>query len=241
MSARASLLLALHSSSDCLAVGLQPLAATDPPQVRAFPLGRQLSGALLPCLEQLLPAPRWSELGRLVVATGPGGFTSTRLTVVLARTLAQQLAVPLQGVGSFLALARRLVRQRPELAAAERFWLVQDLPRRGTVAGCYGADPASLGAMAELQQPRLFLPGEAFAQGLAPELILPAAVEAPLDVLELLALGQAAAAEGLAGPWQPVLPIYPTSPVDFTPQASSQVPTSSLANAPLPGAGIGGG
>ena len=101
MSARASLLLALHSSSDCLAVGLQPLAATEPPQVRAFPLGRQLSGALLPCLEQLLPAPRWSELGRLVVATGPGGFTSTRLTVVLARTLAQQLAVPLQGVGSY--------------------------------------------------------------------------------------------------------------------------------------------
>ena len=241
MSARASLLLALHSSSDCLAVGLQPLAATEPPQVRAFPLGRQLSGALLPCLEQLLPAERWPEIGRLVVATGPGGFTSTRLTVVLARTLAQQLAVPLQGIGSFLPVARRLVRQRPELAAAERFWLVQDLPRRGTVAGCYGADLASLGAMAERQPPRLFLPGEAFAQGLAPELILPAAVEAPLDVLELLALGQAAAAQGLAGPWQPVLPIYPTSPVDFTPQASSQVPTRALPSAPLPGVGSGGG
>ena len=95
--------------------------------------------------------------------------------------------------------------------------------------------------MAELQQPRLFLPGEAFAQGLAPALLLPAAVEAPLDVLELLALGQAAAAQGLAGPWQPVLPIYPTSPVDFTPQASSQVPTRALPSAPLPGVGSGGG
>ena len=241
MSARASLLVALHSSSDCLAVGLQPLAATEPPQVLAFPLGRQLSGALLPCLEQLLPAERWPEIGRLVVATGPGGFTSTRLTVVLARTLAQQLAVPLHGFGSFLPVARRLVRQGPELADVARFWLAQDLPRRGTVAGCYGADPAALGAIAELQQPRLFLPGEAFAQGLAPELILPAAVDAPLDVLELLALGQAAAAQGLAGPWQPVLPIYPTSPVDFTPQASSQVPTRALPSAPRPGAGSGAG
>jgi hypothetical protein len=109
------------------------------------------------------------------------------------------------------------------------------------VAGCYGADPAALGAIAELQQPRLFLPGEAFAQGLAPELILPAAVDAPLDVLELLALGQAAAAQGLAGPWQPVLPIYPTSPVDFTPQASSQVPPRALPSAPRPGAGSGAG
>ena len=228
MSARASLLVALHSSSDCLAVGLQSLAGSEPPQVRAFPLGRQLSGALLPCLEQLLPAPRWPEIGRLVVATGPGGFTSTRLTVVLARTLAQQLAVPLHGVGSFWAVARRLLRQRPGLAEVERFWLVQDLPRRGTVAGCYGADPRALGAIAEVEQPRLYRPGDSFAQGLAPELILPAAVDASLDVLELLALGQAAAALGLAGPWQPVLPIYPTSPVDFTPQIPSQVPPGSL-------------
>ena len=240
MSARASLLVALHSSSDCLAVGLQPLAATEPPQVLAFPLGRQLSGALLPCLEQLLPAPRWPEIGRLVVATGPGGFTSTRLTVVLARTLAQQLAVPLHGVGSFLPVARRLMRQRPELAAVERFWLVQDLPRRGTVAGCYGADPGALGALAELEQPRLFGPGEAFAQGLAPELVLPAAVDAPLDVLELLALGQAAAAQGLAGPWQPVLPIYPTSPVDFTPQPASQDSTVARPAIPPPGTPLAG-
>ena len=251
MSARASLLLALHSSSDCLAVGLQSLAGSEPPQVRAFPLGRQLSNDLLPCLEQLLPAPRWPEIGRLVVATGPGGFTSTRLTVVLARTLAQQLAVPLHGVSSFLAVARRLVRQRPGLAEVGCFWLVQDLPRRGTVAGCYGVDPRALGALAEVGQPRLYLPGDAFAQGLAPELILPAAVDACLDVLELLALGQAAAALGLAGPWQPVLPTYPTNPVDFTPQIPSQVPTGSLQSgspqkgsphtAPLPGLGSGAG
>ena len=232
MNTRASLLLALHSSSDCLAVGLQPLGAKEPPQMLAFPLGRQLSNALLPCLEQLLPAPRWPEIGRLVVATGPGGFTSTRLTVVLARTLAQQLAVPLHGYCSFLPVARRRLRQQPELAAAERFWLVQDLPRRGTVAGCYSADPSALGAIVELKQPRLYRPGEAFAAGLAPELILPALVDAPLDILELLALGQAAAAQGQDGPWQPVLPIYPTSPVDFTPQPPS---------GPLPGRGPGGG
>lgn len=230
MSLKASLLLALHSSSDCLAVGLQALADPEPPQVRAFPLGRQLSNALLPCLEQVLPAERWPEIGRLVVATGPGGFTSTRLTVVLARTLAQQLAVPLHGLGSFLPVARRWLRQRPELAAAGGFWLVQDLPRRGTVAGCYAADPLALGGVAERQQPRLYGPGEAFAPGLAAELVLPAEVDARLDVVELLALGQAAAAQGLDGPWQPVLPIYPTSPVEFTPSYGGP-----SANGPLPG------
>jgi hypothetical protein len=34
------------------------------------------------------------------------------------------------------------------------------------------------------------------------------------DVLQLLQLGQRAAAAQLPGPWQPVLPLYPTSPVD---------------------------
>jgi hypothetical protein len=63
---------------------------------------------------------------------------------------------------------------------------------------------------------------------LAAELILPAAVEAPLDVVELLALGQVAAAQGLDGPWQPVLPIYPTSPVEFTASVASPVPPGSL-------------
>ena len=99
----APLLLALHSSSETLAVGLQPLDdAAAPPQLASFPLGRRLSNELLPCLEQVLPAEHWGRLGRLVVATGPGGFTGTRLTVVLARTLAQQLACPLHGFSSTL-------------------------------------------------------------------------------------------------------------------------------------------
>jgi hypothetical protein len=34
------------------------------------------------------------------------------------------------------------------------------------------------------------------------------------DVAELLALGRLAHQRDLAGPWQPVLPLYPTSPVE---------------------------
>ena len=170
-------------------------------RVASFPLGRRLSNELLPCVEQLLPAERWPQIGRLVVATGPGGFTGTRLTVVLARTLAQQLQVPLDGVSSFLLAARRLGIQEPT-------WLVQELPRRGVVAGLYGPAGAG-GTLTELEPPRLFGPGTAVPPGVQ----VPATALLPDDVDQLLELSLLAHAQGLAAPWQPVLPSYPTSPV----------------------------
>ncbi|MCP9772535.1 tRNA (adenosine(37)-N6)-threonylcarbamoyltransferase complex dimerization subunit type 1 TsaB [Synechococcus sp. Tobar12-5m-g] len=201
-------LLALHSSSDTLAVGLQPLgggAAT----LATHPLGRSLGNDLLACVEQLLPASRWRELGRLAVATGPGGFTGTRLTVVLARTLAQQLDRPLDGFSSFLLIARRLWLAGEAGARGEPFWITQTLPRRGLVAGRYQADPVALGGLAEDEVPRLF----SAPATLAGQACFEARVDASADLTQLLLLSQAAAVAGWPAPWQPVLPIYPTSPV----------------------------
>lgn len=205
--------LALHSSSDVLGVGVAPLIAPGSPcpeaggigiRSQAFPLGRALSNQLFAAVETVLPADQWTRIGRLAVALGPGGFTGTRLTVVMARTLAQQLAVPLDGVGSFLLMARRLQLQEPT-------WLVQTLPRRGVVAGCYGPDPAAWSGMAELAAPKLYPDLAALPAG--PH--CPAVVELPADVEQLLALACLAAADPdrQPAPWQPVLPLYPTSPV----------------------------
>ena len=206
------LLLALHSSSESLGVAVQPLGEPAvAARVESFPLGRRLSNELLPCVEQLLPADQWPQLGRLAVATGPGGFTGTRLTVVLARTLAQQLAIPLHGFSSFLLIARRLLASQAPHEAGQRLWLEQVLPRRGSVVGCYGLDPAALGGVAELELPRLVRPGESWG-GDGP--CAAAVVDPEADALQLLELAQLAQAADLAGPWAPVLPLYPTSPVE---------------------------
>ncbi|MCP9926785.1 tRNA (adenosine(37)-N6)-threonylcarbamoyltransferase complex dimerization subunit type 1 TsaB [Cyanobium sp. CH-040] len=197
-------LLALHSSTAELGVGLRCLEGSRPDRIATFPLGRALSNRLLSCVEEVLPAEDWPALGRLAVATGPGGFTGTRLTVVLARTLAQQLSLPLDGVSSFLLVARRLALSAPT-------WLVQELPRRGLVAGLYG--PADGGdGMVELRQPRLHADAAALA-ALDPAPQRPAAVAVAEDVAELLALAHQAHRAGREAPWQPVLPAYPTAPV----------------------------
>jgi tRNA threonylcarbamoyl adenosine modification protein YeaZ len=219
--------LALHSSGDNLGVALQRLGDGAPPHLAAFPLGRALSNDLFSCVEAVLPASRWPELARLAVATGPGGFTGTRLTVTLARTLAQQLGLPLDGVGSFLLMARRRLAE-PE-PPTHPFWLVQELPRRGLVAGLYTQDPERRGVALELTTPRLYREPAALAEveaslvtgpdgkGLSrpPAVRCPAQVHQPQDVAELLRSSQEAALAGRPAPWSLVLPLYPTSPVDL--------------------------
>ena len=198
-------LLALHSSAGELGVGWRPLDGSAPDRMATFDLGRTLANALLTCVEQVCPASQWPALGRLAVATGPGGFTSTRLTVVLARTLAQQLQLPLDGVGSWLLIARRLGLEAPA-------WLVQELPRRGLVAGLYAPDPLGAGGVQERLAPRLYADAAAL-QARQPAPCRVVVVDVAADLGSLLDLASQAHRAGREAPWQPVLPLYATAPV----------------------------
>ena len=199
------LLLALHSCSDRFGMALQ-----DPEQpqagsvVQVHPDGRGLSNSLISRVQALLPPERWPQLQGLAVATGPGGFTGTRLTVVMARTLAQQLGCPLLGVSSYALMAPRLVKQLPGSMQEQPFWITQELPRRGVVGGQY---QISSGRVHELSLPAL-LP-----EGSSPQPALVAELDVAEDVARLLQLLQRSHAAGAVLPWPTVLPIYPTSPV----------------------------
>lgn len=197
------LLMALHSSTERFGV-----AVSDPQRPggsihAVFDDGRGLSNSLLQRVATLLPANRWRALDGLAVATGPGGFTGTRLSVVMARTLAQQLRCPLLGVTSDALMAARLAERFPD--PAEPFWISRELRRRGTVAGCYRVIN---GRVDELEIPHLV----AKDRDLGPR-TLPADEDVAADVQRLLLLLREAVLAGVPCPWQRVLPIYPTSPV----------------------------
>jgi hypothetical protein len=96
------------------------------------------------------------------------------------------------------------------------------------VAGLYGADPAIPVGALEISAPRLYRDAAALAEAgalLAPATgpvvaVLPrcpAQVVLPEDVDQLLRCSQAAALAARPAPWQTVLPLYPTSPVDPKP------------------------
>lgn len=209
-------LLALHSSTDTLGIAVvsaqAPLSAA---QVVCRPMGRALTNALPSVLDEVLPVSEWPGIRRLAVATGPGGFTGTRLTVVLARTLAQQLQCPLDGVSSFALMAPRLQLMLPAPQRGAPFSIIQDLPRRGRVAGRYqvrdgwNQDNATCADLdfRELQHPALLQAAD------QPAPALTMAVDVACDVLQLLRCCVDRHASDALGPWDSVLPIYPTSPV----------------------------
>ncbi|MAR07199.1 MAG: tRNA (adenosine(37)-N6)-threonylcarbamoyltransferase complex dimerization subunit type 1 TsaB [Cyanobium sp. NAT70] len=201
---RTPLLLALHSTSQDFGVAvLDPLRCDHGVLKMVFPDGRGLSNSLISRIDALLDKERWMGLEGLAVATGPGGFTGTRLSVVLARSLAQQLGCPLLGVSSYALMAARLACQLPP--ASEPFWIRRDLPRRGQVVGCYRVQADQV---EELERPQL----QASDCSLGPRVVM-AEDDVDKDVARLLQLLRDALARGEHCPWQSVLPIYPTSPV----------------------------
>jgi tRNA threonylcarbamoyl adenosine modification protein YeaZ len=200
-----SLLMALHSSTERFGVAVHdPMSSSEPSAVQVFDDGRGLSNTLITRVSAMLPRERWTQLSGLAVATGPGGFTGTRLSVVMARTLAEQLRCPLLGISSFALMAPRLHNQLPVDQRGQPFWIARELPRRGLVAGCYCLDANDFN---ELEEPHLVAKG----RSLGP--IVEAAEDVHADVLRLLELLRCAHLAGKAMPWSEVLPIYPTSPV----------------------------
>ena len=200
-----SLLMALHSSTERFGVAVHdPMSSSEPSAVQVFDDGRGLSNTLITRVSAMLPRERWTQLSGLAVATGPGGFTGTRLSVVMARTLAEQLRCPLLGISSFALMAPRLHNQLPVDQRGQPFWIARELPRRGLVAGCYRLDANDVN---ELEEPHLVAKG----RSLGP--IVEAAEDVRADVLRLLELLRCAHLAGKAMPWSEVLPIYPTSPV----------------------------
>lgn len=123
--------LALHTSSPNLGLALSNFA--DVQRQQTWELGRALATHLHDCLMAFLPPQTWADLDFIAVARGPGGFTGTRIGMVTARTLAQQLDIPLFAVSSLAAVAHAAAAQMDADATLD---LAVKLPaQRGEVFG----------------------------------------------------------------------------------------------------------
>ncbi len=98
--------LALHTSSPALGLAIGDiLDGSDNYRSQSWPLGRETSNVLQSYLATFMVPQSWSDLAWVAVAIGPGGFTGTRLAVVTARTIGEQLQIPVFGISSLAAIA----------------------------------------------------------------------------------------------------------------------------------------
>ena len=109
--------IALHTSTPHLGIAVNNYAGDSRSQV--WELGRSLSSQLYLYLAEILAPQTWQELKFIAVAKGPGGFTGTRVGVVTARTIAQQLDIPLFGISNLAAVAAAQNYQGDKLLAVQ--------------------------------------------------------------------------------------------------------------------------
>lgn len=95
--------LSLHTTSPELGLGLSNFKGDS--RYQTWTLGRDLSTHLHYHLAQFILPQTWSDLWFIAVARGPGSFTGSRIGIVTARTLAQQLNIPLFAISTLAALA----------------------------------------------------------------------------------------------------------------------------------------
>ena len=96
--------LAIHTTSPQLGLAISNFG--EDTRVATWELGRDLSTQLHLLLAGFIPPQTWEDLAFIAVATGPGSFTGTRIGVVTARILAQQLDIPLFAISSLAAVAK---------------------------------------------------------------------------------------------------------------------------------------
>jgi len=95
--------LALHTSSSQLGLAISNFETDTRSQV--WDLGRELSNTLHQHLADFLSPQTWDAIAFIAVAKGPGSFTSTRIGLVTARTLGQQLNIPVFAFSSLAIFA----------------------------------------------------------------------------------------------------------------------------------------
>ncbi|MGA7937414.1 MAG: tRNA (adenosine(37)-N6)-threonylcarbamoyltransferase complex dimerization subunit type 1 TsaB [Kovacikia sp.] len=203
--------LAIHTASPDLGLAIDNFQGDARSQV--WNLGRDLSTHLHIHLAEFLKPQTWSDLAFIAVAKGPGGFTGTRIGVVTARTLAQQLEIPLFAISTLEAIAH----SEQLILAEEQDIAVQLLAQRGEIFGAIYRSVATPEGL-ETILPDSVMPAALWEKTLAnwphPYHLVKAEGSLGSSATSLLAVANFVWQQGTRPHWSEALPFYGQHPVE---------------------------
>ncbi len=216
--------LALHTTTPELGMALDN--ADGDRHQRVIALGRSMAGELHLQLAEFLHPRQWTDLKFIAAARGPGGFTGARMGLVVARTLAQQLDIPVFALSTLAAYAVQQWEQGcipPDRAIA-----LEMRAQRGQLFTAAYARSGETAVPQALISDQVLSPEDWQTQletGIpgAPHVIRVTVTESLADsVGSLLNLGQQHYNQGDRPTWAEALPFYGQHPVTIKPQASAK-------------------
>jgi tRNA threonylcarbamoyl adenosine modification protein YeaZ len=202
--------LALHTTTPQLGIAIDNFQGDRRKQI--WDLDRNLSSQVHQYLQEIIKPQTWQDLVFVAVAKGPGGFTGTRVGVAIARTLGQQLDIPVFGISNLAAMASL---HRPD-SNSNNLLAVQMKARQDNLfVGIY--QPLSSDRSLKTYLPDSLITSADWQQTLnnltQPYQLIKADDNLAISVTSVLELAYLAWQQGECPQWSEVLPFYGQHPV----------------------------
>ena len=170
-----------------------------------------LCNNLINDLNKFISKENLQKINKLSVSIGPTNFNASRLIVVLARTISQQINCPLDSFSSFEIMAKRIALKNNIFINKKSFWIYKKLKRKGVIAGKYEIchnekNPSDL-VIRETTLPKVVKELD------SKELFFEAIYDDKEDLKELLDISNKNLFNSNLDSWEKVLPLYPISPI----------------------------
>ena len=205
-------ILVIHSTDNSFGFGYRKNNNLESNKLFIKKFDNDLCNNLINDLNKFISKENLQKVNKIAVSVGPANFNASRLIVVLARTISQQINCPLDSFSSFELMAKRIASKNNIFTNKQSFWIYKKLKRKGFIAGKYEIshdeeNNADL-VIREKVTPRVIkeLGGK--------ELFFEANYDDKEDLKELLDLSNKNLLNSNLDCWKKVLPLYPISPIN---------------------------
>jgi len=205
-------ILVIHSTDTSFGFGYRKTNNLESDELFIKKFDNDLCNNLINDLYKFISKENLQKINKLSVSIGPANFNASRLIVVLARTISQQLHCPLDSFSSFEIMAKRIASTNNIFTNKKSFWIYKKLKRKGFIAGKYEI------CHNEKNSPNLIIREKVLPKVVKEleiqELSFEANYDDKKDLKELLDLSNKNILDLNMDSWRKVLPLYPISPIN---------------------------
>ena len=204
--------LGIHSTDNSFCFGYRKSNKIESDEIFVKQFDNDLCNNLIVEFNKFISKENLKKVNKISVSIGPANFNASRLIVVLARTISQQLNCPLDSFSSFEIMAKRIASKNNIFTNKKSFWIYKKLKRKGFIAGkyeiCYCGKNSSDLVIRETVLPKVVKEIE------NKEISFEANFDDREDLKELLDLSNKNLINSNVDSWRKVLPLYPISPIN---------------------------
>ncbi len=204
--------LVIHSTDNSFGFGYRKNNNIDSDKFFIKQFDNDLCNNLIVEFNKFISKENLQKVKKISVSIGPANFNASRLIVVLARTISQQINCPLDSFSAFQIMAKRIASKNNVNTNRKSFWIYKRLKRKGFIAGKYEICNNE-GNNANLIIRETVLP-KVIKELESKELFFEADYKDEEDLIELLDLSNKNLLNANVDSWQKVLPLYPISPIN---------------------------